>query len=79
MFLVATSVDVEWVFSHGHLILSHVQNQLSAQSTQALICLESWSLVGLVKDYDILAVGTLANVEGDEELKLVEGWDHLQL
>ena len=79
MFLVATSVDVECVFSHGHLVLSHVQSWLSVQSTHALICLGSWSLKGLVMDSDVLAVGFLADVEGDKELKLGEGWDCIDL
>jgi len=35
--------------------------------------------MGLVMDSDILAVGTLADVERDEELKLGEGWDHIDL
>ncbi|KAJ7933627.1 hypothetical protein B0H13DRAFT_1592206, partial [Mycena leptocephala] len=35
----ATSVDVERVFSRGRLLLSHVWNRLSAQSTRALMCL----------------------------------------
>jgi hypothetical protein len=77
--LVATSVDVERVFSRGHLVLSHVQSRLSAQSTRVLICLGSWSLKGLVMDSDILAVGSLADVEGDEVLELGVGWDHIDL
>ncbi|KAF8232740.1 hypothetical protein L208DRAFT_1270698 [Tricholoma matsutake] len=47
----ATSVDVKHVFSHGCLILSHVHSWLSAQSTRALICLGSWSLLGLRCSY----------------------------
>ncbi|KIM54667.1 hypothetical protein SCLCIDRAFT_136230, partial [Scleroderma citrinum Foug A] len=35
----ATSIDVEWLFSRGRLLLSHVCSQLSAQSTCALLCL----------------------------------------
>jgi len=35
--------------------------------------------MGLVMDSDVLAVGTLADVEGDEELELGEGWDHIDL
>ena len=77
MFIVATSVDVERVFSRRRLILSHVQSRLSAQSTQALICLGSWSLGGLVMDSDVLAVGSLAGVEGDEEQELGESWDNI--
>jgi len=65
MFIVAMSVDVEHVFSHRQLVLSHVQSRLSTQSTQALVCLGAWSLGGLVVDSDVLAVGSLADVEGD--------------
>ena len=32
-FITATSIDVEWLFSHGHLLLLHVRSRLSAQST----------------------------------------------
>ena len=77
--MLATSVDVKYVFSCGCLILSHVHSQLSAQSTWALICLGSWSLLGLVKDLDVLAVGTLDEVEGDEEPELKDGWDRIAL
>ena len=76
-FLLATSVDLEWIFSCGHLVLSHVCGQLSAQSTRALLCLGSWSLLGLVKDTDVLAVTVLDDVEGDEELELNDGWDSI--
>ncbi len=73
----ATSVNVEWVFSYGHLILSHVCNCLSVQSTHALICLGSWSLLGLVKNMDILAITALDDAEGNEEYELEDGWDHI--
>jgi hypothetical protein len=79
LFAVATSVDVERVFSRGRLTLSHVRSRLSAQSTRALICLGSWSLHGLVKDSDVLAVGTLPDVEGERDLVLEDGWDHITL
>jgi hypothetical protein len=73
----ATSVDVERIFSRGRLVLSHVRSQLSSQSTQALLCLGSWSLLGLVKDTDVLAVTVLREVEGDEEPELEDGWDRI--
>ena len=41
--IVATSVDVERVFSKGRILLSHVRNRLSVQSTWALMCLGAWS------------------------------------
>ena len=62
------------MFSQGRILLSHVRNQLSSQSIQAFMCLGSWSLLGLVKNNDILAVTCEAEVEGDEE-ELQEGWD----
>jgi hypothetical protein len=67
-------VDVKWIFSCGRLLLSHIQNRLSAQSTQALLCLRSWSKLGLIKDNDVVAVAVLADVDGDEE-EFDDGWD----
>ena len=75
-FLSATSTDVEHVFSQGRLVLSHIQNRLSAQSTQALLCLGNWSLLGYIKDKDITAVTVLPEVVGDEG-ELEAGWDSL--
>jgi len=75
----ATSVDVERLFSRGRLLLSHVRSRLSAQSTRALLCLGSWSRLGLVKDTDVLAVTVLDDVEGDEEPELDDGWDRILL
>jgi len=46
--LLATSVGVEQTFSKGRLLLSHVHNRLSVQSTCALMCLGVWSLQGYV-------------------------------
>jgi hypothetical protein len=68
----ATSTDIERVFSQGRIVLSHIQNHLSAQSTCALLCLRNWSLLGYVKDKDITAITALPEVEGDEE-ELEEG------
>ena len=53
-----------------------VQNWLSAQTTQALFCLGSWSLAGMVKDEDVMKVAVLNDVEGDEE-EFEEGWDSI--
>jgi hypothetical protein len=74
----ATSVDVERIFSRGRLILSHVRSRLSAQTTRALLCLGSWSLLGLVKDKDVTAVTCKPDLEG-EERELDEGWDDINL
>ena len=79
IFLSATSIDVEHLFSRSHLLLSHVHSQLSAQSTQVLLCLGSWSWLGLVKDTNVLAVMVLDDVERDEEPELDDGWDWILL
>jgi len=75
--LPATSVDVEHLFSHGRLVLSHVCNRLSVQSTCTLLCLGSWSLLGLVEDTDVLVVTTLDDIEENDKCELEEGWDHI--
>jgi hypothetical protein len=72
----ATSVDVERVFSQGRIILSHLRNRLSVQSTCALMCLGAWSLRGYVKDSDIKAIVTLPELPVDaKEDDLAVGWD----
>ena len=73
IYILATSVDVEHIFSWGRLILSHVCSHLSAQSTCALICLGSWSLLGLIKHSDVVVVTVLPKVEEEEECELEIG------
>ncbi|KAJ8579392.1 hypothetical protein M405DRAFT_754557, partial [Rhizopogon salebrosus TDB-379] len=68
----------ERIFSRGRLILSHVRSRLSVQTTRALLCLGSWSLLGLVKDKDVTAVTCRPDLEG-EEGELEEGWDDINL
>ena len=58
----ATSVDVKRVFSKGRLILSHIRNRLSVDSTRALMCLGYWSRLGYVQDSDIHAAALLPDV-----------------
>lgn len=65
----ATSVNVERLFSRGRLVLSHTRSRLSVTSTRALLCLGSWSLMGLVKDEDVTAVAGMDEVEGRIELE----------
>jgi hypothetical protein len=69
-------VDVEWLFSQGQLLLSHVHSQLTAQSTHALLCLGLWSKLNLIKNEDVLKMTSLPDVKDDEE-ELNEGWDHI--
>jgi hypothetical protein len=75
---VATSIDVEHVFSRGRLVLSHVQSRLSAQTTRAILCLGCWSQLGLVRDGDVKVAALLLEVEGtDSDYEMEEGWDHI--
>ncbi|KIM61400.1 hypothetical protein SCLCIDRAFT_122048, partial [Scleroderma citrinum Foug A] len=59
------------------LLLSHVCSQLSAESTRALLCLGTWSELNLVRDEDVKKVTKLEDVEGNKELELEDGWDHI--
>jgi hypothetical protein len=71
----ATSVDVERTFSQGRLLLSHIRNRLSVQSTRALLCLGVWSAMGYVKDKDVKAATVLPEVGSDDEEDLADDWD----
>ena len=71
-FLIATTVDVERVFSHGRLILPHVRSRLAVQSTHASLCVGIWSALGLVRDGDIK---TVLGPELEEENELPVDWD----
>jgi hypothetical protein len=73
-FFLATSVDVERIFSQGRLLLSHVRSRLSVQSTRALMCLGVWSVMGYVKNMDIMAVTVMPEVDGEEDT-LSDNWD----
>ena len=72
----ATSVDLEHVFSQGRIVLSHLRSRLSVQSTRALMCLGAWSLLGLVNDSDIKAIVRLPEIPANtKEEDLAVGWD----
>ena len=75
-YFIATSVDVERVFSQGRILLSHLKSRLSIQSTRALMCLGEWSRMGYVKDIDIKSVVMQPEVPAEEkEGDLIDGWD----
>ena len=77
--MLAMSVDIERVFSKGRILLSHVRNRLSVQSTRALLCLGAWSLMGFICSSDVLPVTKMPE-EGEEDDKdVVEGWDHINI
>jgi len=66
--LTQTSIDIEWLFSHGDIVLAHTCNGLSVVSTQSILCLGSWSLKGLVRDEDVKGVALLDDIQGKIEL-----------
>ena len=70
IYTVATSVDVEHLFSKGHIILPYLHNRLSLQSICALMCLRQWCKLGLVKD-DNICKATCDEVE-DNRITLLE-------
>ena len=61
-------MDVKCLFSHGRLLLSHTCSRLSVASTQALLCLGSWSLLDLVRDEDVEAVSEMNDIDAKAEL-----------
>ena len=77
----ATSVDVERVFSQGRILLSHLRSRLSVQSIRALMCVGAWSLRGYVHDNDIKSAITSKDSEipldGKEDV-LPEDWDTIE-
>ena len=75
IYLLATSMEVEHVFSQGRLFLSHIRSRLSVQSTRALMCLGVWSKLGFITDSDIKAVVVvLPELIGKEEEELGIGY-----
>ena len=74
--MLATSVNVECVFSKGHILLSHLHSCLSVQLTHALMCLGVWRKMGYVKDMDMKSATILPEVDGEEE-ELAKNWDNI--
>lgn len=72
--ILATSVDVERVFSKGRIAVNHLRNRLSAQSTRAILCLNSWYHADIVKAVDLNKATADPGVEGDSEF-YEEDWD----
>jgi hypothetical protein len=61
-------------------VLSHLRNQLSVQSTRALLCLGVWSKLGFVEDNDVKSVTSLPDLKDDEEEEeLSKDWDTIVL
>lgn len=54
--LIATTVDVERLFSTGRVLLGYLRNRLSADSVHSILCLKSWWDAGVIQD-DLFSVG----------------------
>ncbi|KAL4067459.1 putative AC9 transposase [Scleroderma yunnanense] len=61
----STSIDIEQLFSHGCLLLSHIHSQLSAYQLK------------LVKDDDVRTVSEMQDVQGNDEVELEDEWDSI--
>ncbi|KAG6863493.1 hypothetical protein C0991_005423 [Blastosporella zonata] len=78
-----TLVKVERVFSRRRLLLSYVRNQMSAQTTRAVLCLGYWSTLGFVDNKDVSkVVAALPKVPikdgcSDGEYDMADGWDDI--
>lgn len=77
--MLATSVDVERLFSRGRMLLSHTRNRLSSQSIRAILCLGSWGFHTFVGSTDLQKLASLQDIEGDEDVVLDDNWDGIQL
>ncbi|KAF8264794.1 hypothetical protein EI94DRAFT_1591625, partial [Lactarius quietus] len=64
----ATTIDVECIFSQGRLLLSHIRSRLSVQSTCTLLCLGAWCQLGLVKSSEIKEALHVEAVGGENKL-----------
>ena len=77
---VATAVDVERIWSKGHLAVSHTRSRLSAQTIRTLLCLGAWSMLGFVKPNDSAKATALKDLEGDQsDYEMEDGWDDINL
>ena len=73
------SMHVERVFSKGQILFSHLHNCQSVQSTRALLCVGTWSLLGYVKLADIKPVTKLPEEGKELDNDVAEGWDSIDL
>ena len=58
----ATSVDVEHVFSHARIVIPHLQNQLSPKTVHRIMCVGAWSHEDLS---DLKALKVLMAIKDD--------------
>jgi hAT family C-terminal dimerisation region len=75
-----TSVEVERVFSRGRILLSHLRNRMSPQTTRKMMCLNSWFKVNIIKTDDALsAIRQAPDVVEDSDDEIGGGWDGVLL
>ncbi len=74
-------MDVERIFSRGHVILSYLRNRLSVQMVQALLCIDEWIKVGIIKEKHIhdAIKGSKEMEEDDEAMYVEDGWDNIDI
>ena len=65
--MLASSVAVERVFSKGRLLMSHIRNRLSGDSTRALLCLGAWTKSGFVETLDLKHAASLPDAKDDDQ------------
>ena len=65
-YLSASTVAVECIFSKCYLIITHICNCLSAQSTWALMCLRAWSSAEYVFPTDLTYTASLPEPKEDD-------------
>ncbi|KIM50452.1 hypothetical protein SCLCIDRAFT_145470 [Scleroderma citrinum Foug A] len=75
----AMSVDVECLFSKGHILLPYLHNCLSSASTCALLYFGHWSKLGLIKNKYLCQAACETEVPGDQEFELPAEWDRIDL
>ncbi|EKM73774.1 hypothetical protein AGABI1DRAFT_18172, partial [Agaricus bisporus var. burnettii JB137-S8] len=51
----ASSVDVERIFSKARIVLSDLRNRLAVQTVRSLICVGEWIKAGLITEKDLHA------------------------
>lgn len=68
VYLVASSVDIERIWSCGRTLLPHNRNRLSMASIRALLCLGEWSRKGLVNRDDLIEIASMNDLKGDAEV-----------
>ena len=63
----ASSVAIKHVFSKGQLMMSHIHNQLSANTIWALLCLGAWTKAGYVEAANLKYAASQPDTKDDED------------